>query len=153
MIMGFGHRVYKRGDSRVPTMRKSLLDARRLEEGRDLGEIYDVLEQIMVEEKGIYPNLDFPAGPAYHLIGFDIDLFTPLFVMSRDHRLDRAHHRAERRQPPDPPAVELHRRPRARRRAAAAAGVAGAAKFRPSLPVSSPLSSASLRGGRCRCRR
>jgi len=36
-----------------------------------------------VKEKGIYPNLDFPAGPAYYLMGFDIDLYTPIFVMSR----------------------------------------------------------------------
>ena len=43
----------------------------------------DVLERIMVDEKNIHPNLDFPAGPAYYLMGFDIDLFTPIFVMSR----------------------------------------------------------------------
>ena len=37
----------------------------------------------MIDEKNIYPNLDFPAGPAYYLMGFDIDMFTPIFVMSR----------------------------------------------------------------------
>jgi len=37
----------------------------------------------MVEQKNIHPNLDFPAGPAYYLMGFDIDFFTPLFVMAR----------------------------------------------------------------------
>jgi citrate synthase len=37
----------------------------------------------MMEAKGIHPNLDFPAGPAYYLMGFDIPMFTPLFVMSR----------------------------------------------------------------------
>ena len=37
----------------------------------------------MINEKNIYPNLDFPAGPAYYLMGFDIDMFTPIFVMSR----------------------------------------------------------------------
>ena len=37
----------------------------------------------MLEEKGIHPNLDFPTGPAYHLMGFDIPMFTPIFVMSR----------------------------------------------------------------------
>jgi 2-methylcitrate synthase len=37
----------------------------------------------MVEQKGIYPNLDFPTGPAYYMMGFDIKWFTPLFVMSR----------------------------------------------------------------------
>ena len=37
----------------------------------------------MLEEKNIHPNLDFPAGPAYYLMGFDIDMYTPIFVMSR----------------------------------------------------------------------
>ena len=38
---------------------------------------------VMLREKNIHPNLDFPAGPAYYLMGFDIDFFTPLFVMAR----------------------------------------------------------------------
>jgi 2-methylcitrate synthase len=37
----------------------------------------------MVAQKKIYPNLDYPAGPAYFLMGFEIDLFTPIFVMAR----------------------------------------------------------------------
>ena len=37
----------------------------------------------MIKEKNSNPNLDFPAGPAYYMMGFDIDMFTPLFVMSR----------------------------------------------------------------------
>jgi len=37
----------------------------------------------MVEAKKIYPNLDFPAGPAFHLMGFPTDLFTPIFVLAR----------------------------------------------------------------------
>ncbi len=37
----------------------------------------------MIELKGIHPNLDFPAGPAYGLMGFDTPMFTPIFVMSR----------------------------------------------------------------------
>ena len=45
--------------------------------------MYGELEQVMVGDKGIYPNLDFPAGPAYYLMGFDIPMFTPIFVMSR----------------------------------------------------------------------
>ncbi|NQU70537.1 MAG: bifunctional 2-methylcitrate synthase/citrate synthase, partial [Rhodospirillales bacterium] len=43
----------------------------------------DGLQKVMLEEKNIHPNLDFPAGPAYYLMGFDIDMFTPIFVMSR----------------------------------------------------------------------
>jgi citrate synthase len=37
----------------------------------------------MIEQKNIYPNLDFPAGPAFYLMGFEIDMFTPFFVMAR----------------------------------------------------------------------
>ena len=81
--MGFGHRVYKWGDSRVPTMRKCLEDLAAWRNERRWIEISDVLQRIMVEEKKIHPNLDYPAGPAYYLMGFDIDMFTPIFVMSR----------------------------------------------------------------------
>ncbi|MFE1646816.1 bifunctional 2-methylcitrate synthase/citrate synthase [Microbacterium sp. P01] len=87
-IMGFGHRVYKRGDSRVPTM-KAALDTLvehytpERPEARDLAELYDTLESEFVGRKGIYPNLDYPSGPAYHLMGFDTLTFTPLFVAAR----------------------------------------------------------------------
>ncbi|WP_157156921.1 bifunctional 2-methylcitrate synthase/citrate synthase [Diaminobutyricimonas sp. LJ205] len=82
-IMGFGHRVYKHGDSRVPTM-KAALDTLVMEYDRpDLAELYDRLAAAMDEKKGIKPNLDYPSGPAYHLMGFDTLTFTPLFVASR----------------------------------------------------------------------
>jgi 2-methylcitrate synthase len=82
-IMGFGHRVYKNGDSRVPTM-KAALDTLVAEFDRpDLGELYEALETAMGERKNIKPNLDYPSGPAYHLMGFDTATFTPLFVAAR----------------------------------------------------------------------
>ena len=82
-IMGFGHRVYKNGDSRVPTM-KAALDTLVVEyEAQDLGDLYDTLEAGMASAKNIKPNLDYPSGPAYHLMGFDTPMFTPLFVASR----------------------------------------------------------------------
>jgi len=46
-------------------------------------EICDILADTMLREKGIYPNLDFYSGPAYYLMGIDIDIFTPIFVMAR----------------------------------------------------------------------
>ena len=82
-IMGFGHRVYKHGDSRVPTMEAAM---RRLvqEHGADaLVELYDRLAAAMDAAKGIKPNLDYPSGPAYRLLGFDTEQFTPLFVAAR----------------------------------------------------------------------
>ncbi|MBX3098508.1 MAG: bifunctional 2-methylcitrate synthase/citrate synthase [Salinibacterium sp.] len=82
-IMGFGHRVYKNGDSRVPTM-KAALDTLITQYGQpELAELYDTLETAMNERKNIKPNLDYPSGPAYHLIGFDTEIFTPLFVAAR----------------------------------------------------------------------
>ena len=82
-IMGFGHRVYKKGDSRVPTMKAALDTLVDHYDARDLAELYDALESEFVGRKGIYPNLDYPSGPAYHLIGFDTLTFTPLFVAAR----------------------------------------------------------------------
>ena len=82
-IMGFGHRVYKNGDSRVPTM-KAALDTLVAEYDRpDLGDLYDTLEEAMGAAKNIKPYLDYPSGPAYHLMGFDTLTFTPLFVAAR----------------------------------------------------------------------
>ncbi|HMK97358.1 MAG TPA: bifunctional 2-methylcitrate synthase/citrate synthase [Acidimicrobiales bacterium] len=83
-VMGFGHRVYKHGDSRVPTMRAALVElARRSRQGASLMAVYERLEQAMLARKGLYPNLDYPSGPAYFLMGFDIPTFTPIFVTSR----------------------------------------------------------------------
>ncbi|MDR5701538.1 bifunctional 2-methylcitrate synthase/citrate synthase [Agromyces aerolatus] len=82
-IMGFGHRVYKNGDSRVPTMRDAFERMVEHYDRPDLLELYVALEQGMAERKNIKPNLDYPAGPAYHLMGFDTETFTPLFVASR----------------------------------------------------------------------
>lgn len=82
-VMGFGHRVYKNGDSRVPTM-KAALDRMIAHYGRaEMLGLYDGLEMAMDEAKGIKPNLDYPAGPTYHLMGFDTEMFTPLFIAAR----------------------------------------------------------------------
>lgn len=82
-VMGFGHRVYKNGDSRVPTMKESLIRVAAVRDGQKWLDIYNVLEADMAATTGIKPNLDFPTGPAYYLMGFDISCFTPIFVMSR----------------------------------------------------------------------
>lgn len=85
-IMGFGHRVYRSGDSRVPTMTdafEKMVDIIGNDEAKKYWEMSRILDETMVSEKGIYPNLDFPAGPAYYLMGFEIPMFTPIFVVSR----------------------------------------------------------------------
>src|SRR5438477_694809 len=82
-IMGFGHRVYKEGDSRVPVMR---------EIGRDLGKrtgkenwvpICEKLEEVMDCEKGLCANVDLYAAPVFWMLGFEPELNTPLFAASR----------------------------------------------------------------------
>lgn len=82
-IMGFGHRVYKRGDSRVPTMKAALDTLVAHYDRPDVAELYETLEDEFVSRKGIYPNLDYPSGPAYNLIGYDTLTFTPLFIAAR----------------------------------------------------------------------
>ena len=83
VVMGFGHRVYKSGDSRVPTMKKYFLKVSKLKKDKNLHKIYEIIEKEMLERKNIHPNLDFPTGPIYHLMGFDTDFFTPIFVIAR----------------------------------------------------------------------
>jgi 2-methylcitrate synthase len=83
LVMGFGHRVYKNGDSRVPTMKKYERQVAEFTGQTKWLEISDILEATMIEQKKIHPNLDFPSGPAYYMMGFDIDMFTPFFVMAR----------------------------------------------------------------------
>lgn len=82
-VMGFGHRVYKSGDSRVPTMKKYAQVMADVTGEQKWMKMYSALEKVMVDKKKIYPNLDFPAGPAYYMMGFEIDFFTPIFVMAR----------------------------------------------------------------------
>ena len=82
-IMGFGHRVYKKGDSRVPTMRAAMVELIDYYNRPDVLDLYVGLEAAMTERKGILPNLDYPSGPAYHLMGFDTLTFTPIFVAAR----------------------------------------------------------------------
>ena len=83
VVMGFGHRVYKNGDSRVPTMRDYFGKVAKIKKDKKFEKIYDIVEKVMIERKNIHPNVDYPTGPTYHLMGFDTDFFTPIFVISR----------------------------------------------------------------------
>jgi 2-methylcitrate synthase/citrate synthase II len=82
-IMGFGHREYKSGDSRVPAMRA--VGRQLAEEAGDTrwADIADAVEQVLIAEKGIHPNLDTPCAYTYYTLGIPIPLFTPIFVASR----------------------------------------------------------------------
>lgn len=85
-IMGFGHRVYKTIDPRA-TFLKTFSKQIAADTGNmDLYEKSSAIEQIMAREvgaKGIYPNVDFYSATTYHSIGLKLDLFTPMFAMSR----------------------------------------------------------------------
>ena len=83
VVMGFGHRVYKQGDSRVPTMEKYFKKVATVKGDKKFSKIYDIVERVMIERKNIHPNVDYVTGPTYHLMGFDTDFFTPIFVISR----------------------------------------------------------------------
>ena len=83
VVMGFGHRVYKKGDSRVPTMEKYFKKVSKIKNDKKFHKIYDIVKNVMIERKDIHPNVDYPTGPTYHLMGFDTDFFTPIFVISR----------------------------------------------------------------------
>ena len=83
VVMGFGHRVYRTGDSRVPTMKHYMFKVAKLLKKDKYTKMYEILEKIMLERKNIHPNVDFPCGPTYYMMGIDIDFYTPIFVMSR----------------------------------------------------------------------
>ena len=83
VVMGFGHRVYKKGDSRVPTMEKYFKKVSLIKGDKKFIKIYNIVKSVMIQRKDIHPNVDYPTGPTYHLMGFDTDFFTPIFVISR----------------------------------------------------------------------
>lgn len=82
-IMGFGHREYKIGDSRAIYLTQVAKEIGKIKGDTRWGDIADTMEKIMLEEKNIYPNVDFPAAYAYYLLGIPIELYTPIFVMAR----------------------------------------------------------------------
>ena len=82
-IMGFGHRVYKTGDPRASYL-KTLCGQLAAETGHeDMERMADVIESIVGQEKRLPPNLDWPSARLYHYMGLPVDLYTPLFVLSR----------------------------------------------------------------------
>ncbi|HRK20967.1 MAG TPA: citrate/2-methylcitrate synthase [Fimbriimonadaceae bacterium] len=82
-IMGFGHREYKKGDSRVPVLSRLAKEIGKRKGDTHWGDIADTVERVMLDEKGIHPNVDFPAAYAYFQLGIPIDLYTPIFVIAR----------------------------------------------------------------------
>ena len=85
-IMGFGHRVYKTKDPRAFALQGLAEQLAKDTGNEDLYAKSCRIEEVMDREvgaKGIYPNVDFYSATTYRCIGLDIDLFTPMFAMSR----------------------------------------------------------------------
>jgi 2-methylcitrate synthase len=82
-IMGFGHAVYRESDPRNQVIKEW---SRKLSE--DVGDtvlfaVSKAVDEVMWEEKRLFPNLDFYSASAYHFMGIPTELFTPIFVCSR----------------------------------------------------------------------
>lgn len=82
-IMGFGHREYRISDSRAGIMGEVGKEAARRSGNEKWAQIADIVERVMKEEKGLFPNVDFPAAYAYYSLGIPIPLYTPIFAVSR----------------------------------------------------------------------
>ena len=83
LVMGFGHRIYKAGDHRARIMTQFVQELSDRQDDRRLARIAQTVEAVMRREKHLYPNVDFPCGAVYALLGFPTELFTPIFVSAR----------------------------------------------------------------------
>ena len=84
-LMGFGHRVYKNGDHRAGILRSWGLQIAEAQ-GPDSKKWFDMgdeVQRIMLEDKNIHPNVDFPCGMTYFVMGIPVPQYTPIFVASR----------------------------------------------------------------------
>ena len=84
-IMGFGHRVYmRRYDPRALFLRDYIPAlADRRPEGRELHAIYSRVEEVMLRERGLYPNADYPIALLFYLLDVPVPLDTPIFQCAR----------------------------------------------------------------------
>ncbi|MGH7801973.1 MAG: citrate synthase [Thermodesulfobacteriota bacterium] len=82
-IMGFGHRVYKTEDPRATHLRRMSKEMGGKTGETKWYEMSRVIEDFMLNEKGMYPNVDFYSASAYYSMGIPIDLYTPIFALSR----------------------------------------------------------------------
>jgi 2-methylcitrate synthase/citrate synthase II len=84
-LMGFGHRVYKNGDHRAPILNKlgRAIASAQGEDSLRWFEIGDQVEAVMLRDKNIHPNVDFPCGMTYYVMGIPVPQYTPIFVAAR----------------------------------------------------------------------
>jgi len=82
-IMGFGHRVYKTEDPRATHLRRLSRELGERHDDTRWFEISERIEKVVMDEKGLYPNVDFYAASVYHSMGIPTDLMTPIFALAR----------------------------------------------------------------------
>ncbi|HEY8529195.1 MAG TPA: citrate synthase [Paenibacillaceae bacterium] len=82
-IMGFGHRVYKKGDPRAKHLQRMSRELGQMKGDMRLYEMSVKIEQLVASEKGLLPNVDFYSASCYTMLGIPRDLFTPIFAMAR----------------------------------------------------------------------
>ena len=82
-IMGIGHAVYKTEDPRATWLRKFAKQMGEKKGEMKWFEMSQRIEQLMHEKKGMFPNVDFYSASTYYLMGIPLDLFTPIFAVSR----------------------------------------------------------------------
>ena len=82
-IMGFGHRVYRSEDPRACILRDTSQDIGKRLNNMKWFEMSCTIEEIVFREKHLYANLDFYSASVYYMLGIPINLFTPIFAMSR----------------------------------------------------------------------
>ncbi|MFC0230350.1 citrate synthase [Bhargavaea ullalensis] len=82
-IMGFGHRVYRKGDPRAKHLREMSEKLTKLRGEEDLYTMSTKIEELVTGQKNLPPNVDFYSASVYHALGIEHDLFTPIFAVSR----------------------------------------------------------------------
>ncbi len=82
-IMGFGHAVYRTEDPRATHLRQFSKEMGERAGDTKWYEMSRKLEEVMMREKGLYPNVDFFSASTYYVMGIPLDLYTPIFAISR----------------------------------------------------------------------
>ena len=83
LVMGFGHRVYKDEDPRATILKDFCMRIAPQRDATEWEEMSDIIEKVMWDEKHLPPNMDWPAGRLYRMIGLETEIYTPLFVAAR----------------------------------------------------------------------